>query len=261
MPSQNEIMDSEVEREMELLEGEECVAAEEMTAQMVLLQKQLDQLRFKAIKARAENQSLDPLYKPDQFYTKELSAEKLNTLTQGRTSAFLNYCTLQDALRGSQSVEALKACLELLDDGDKEELRLEPEERSYVLELMEEEKQLSKELTEKSRICTEQELQIIQLRRDVADNLCRISELWGKINESDPNSVIRDSKLQKSLKLEEAKLNHMRLIIQRLMIGEKNLAQIFDPETNAKFKEMFYKCGLKPDELREETEDLTPNSA
>ena len=33
---------------------------------------------------------------------------------------------------------------------------------------------------------------------------------------------------------------YTRLMLQRLMMGEEKLAQIFDPETNEKFKEMFY---------------------
>jgi len=266
MISTDEILDLEVERDMDI-EGE-CVSAEDMTAQMVSLQSQLDQLRLKAIKARACLESLDPLYKPDQFYSKEMSAERLNTLTQGRTRAFLNYCTLQDALRGSEAVKALKAGLELLDDKDKadsshinetEDIRLEPEERTYVLELMNEEKQLSKEFADKSNWCNQQEIQIIQMRKDVAENLCKISDLWGKITDSESKVSVKatDKELQERLKHEEAKLNQMRLMLQRLMIGEKKLAQIFDPKTNEKFKEMFYICGMKPDELREENLDLT----
>lgn len=135
------------------------------------------------------------------------------------------------------------------------------EQSDHVLELMEEEKQLSKELTDKSKTCTDQEIQIIQMRREVAENLCRISDLWGKITDCGTKANVKDTDLENRLKLEDAKLNQMRLIIQRLMIGEKNLALIFDPQTNEKFKEMFYRCGLKPDELREENMDLTPKVA
>ena len=56
-----------------------------------------------------------------------------------------------------------------------EDIILEPEEKTYVLELMDEEKELSAELTEKSKICTQQEIQILQMRQEVAENLCKIS--------------------------------------------------------------------------------------
>jgi len=268
MASIDSIIDSEVEKNMEV-EGE-CVGAEEMTAQVVALQTQLDELRCRAIKARAEHESLDPSqYKSEEFYTKAMSPEKLNNVTQGRTRAFLNYCTLQDALRGSESVKALKAGLDLLDDKEKgeasasgetegEDIILEPEEKTYVLELMDEEKELSAELTEKSKICTQQEIQILQMRQEVAENLCKISDLWSGITDHGVKAHVKDTDLQERLKHEEAKLNQMRLMIQRLMIGERNLAQIFDQQTNEKFKEVFETCGLKPDELREDKMDLTP---
>jgi len=235
MASIDSILDSDVEKTMEV--EEECVGAEEMTAQVVTLQRQLDELRRRAIKARAEHESLDSaLYKSEEFYSKEMSPEKLNTLTQGRTSAFLNYCTLQDALRGSESVKALKAGLELLDErekgeasatGEGEDILLEPEERTYVLELMDEEKQLSKELSDKSKTCTQQEIQILQMRKEVAENLCKISDLWSGITDHGVKAHVKDTDLQERLKLEEAKLNQMR-------------------------------CGLKPAELRDENMDLTP---
>ena len=177
----------------------------------------------------------------------------------------------QDALRGSEAVKALKAGLDLLDekekgdiaDGDNEtneEINLEPEERDYVLELIEEEKELSKDLTEKSQTCIDQEMEILQMRKEVADNLCRISELWAIINSTGSSGQVTDSALQASLKVEEAKLNQLRLTIQRLMMGEEHLGQVFDSATNERFKGMYYRCGLKPqDLLNEDKMDLTPS--
>jgi len=255
-------------------ESVDLLDSEQMTAKVVQLQSQLDQLRFKSLKARTEYESLISTDESigDKFYPKEdITAEKLNSLTQGRTKSCLNYCTLQDALRGSEAVKALKAGLDLLEEKEKgdiaesdnennEEINLEPEERDYVIELIEEEKELSKELTVKSQTCIDQEIEILQMRKEVAENLCRISELGAVINSCGSSSQVNDSTLQKSLKVEEAKLNQLRLIIQRLMMGEENLGQAFDPATNDRFKGMFYRCGLKPqDLLNEDKMDLTPS--
>jgi hypothetical protein len=270
----------ETEKAMELEEdctstasdgGEGVLDAEQMTAQVADLQRQLDALRFRSLKARAEFESLDPAYKSDQFYPKEGStAEQLNALTCRRTKTCLNYCTLQDALRGSEAVKALKAGLDLLDEKEKgdittddndegDEIKLEPEERDYVLELINEERELSKELTDKSKTCIDQEVEIIQSRREVAENLCKISDLWGRITECGTTAHVKDADLQQRMKVEEAKLNQMRLMIQRLMMGENQWGQIFDPQTNKRFKAMFYKCGLRPEQLiDEEKMDLTP---
>eukprot|EP00088_Acartia_fossae_P055000 TRINITY_DN6372_c0_g1_i6.p1 TRINITY_DN6372_c0_g1~~TRINITY_DN6372_c0_g1_i6.p1 ORF type:complete len:291 (-),score=92.57 TRINITY_DN6372_c0_g1_i6:415-1287(-) len=252
MPADQEILDAELQKSMEV--DAEHVSGDEMTVKVVSLQNHLDQLRFKAMKARAELESLDPCYKVNHFYTKDVSAEQMNNLTKTRTNAFLKYCTLKDALTGSQAVKALKAGLEVVKESESgEDFRLESEEKQYVMELMDEEKELSKELREKSKTCTDQEIEILQMRKEVAENLVQISESWAQINDSGTGSAdLKDETLEKRLKDEEAKLNQMRLMIQKLMIGEKNFGQIFDDETNARFKKMLFRLGMKPEELRSE---------
>jgi len=253
---EDEIIDQQIEKE--IMEGvaTDAVHGDEMTNRVVYLQKELDRLRFKAIKARAEQESLDPCYKINEFYTNNVNVDRLNNLTKKRTQGFLNYNTLHDALKGSQAVKALKAGFELLeekdgagDSEDGEDIRLEPEERQYVEALMSEENELSKSLNEKSNVILQQDVEMIMLRKKHADNLCKISELWTKLQQSSDNKPDVNNK---PLLEQEAKCNQFRFIIQRLMIGEKDLGQIFDDETNERFKQMFVKCGLEPEELRKQ---------
>jgi len=248
------IVDQQIEKEIMEGAAPDAVHGDEMTNRVVYLQKELDKLRFKAIKARAEQESLDPCYKINEFYTNNVNVDRLSNLTKKRTQGFLSYNTLHDALKGSQAVKALKAGFELLQekDGDSEEgedIRLEPEEREYVEGLMSEENELSKSLIAKSDVILHQDVEMIQLRKSHAENLCRISELWTKLQETKDNKLGDNDK---PLLEQEAKVNQFRLMIQRLMMGENNLGQIFDDQTNKRFKDMFIKCGYEPEELRKQ---------
>ena len=51
---------------------------------------------------------------------------------------------------------------------------------------------------------------------------------------------------------EDLRINQIRMMTQKMMISEKKFGQLFDDETNTRFKEMFLRCGMTPDELRKE---------
>ena len=70
--------------------GEECVAAEEMTAQMVLLQKQLDQLRYLSLNVYLSN-NLKSLEYFNHFSFELPFLDDIANITQYLTEKILSY--------------------------------------------------------------------------------------------------------------------------------------------------------------------------
>jgi len=55
---------------------------------------------------------------------------------------------------------------------------------------------------------------------------------------------------KKKLAREEARLNQMKFLVQKLMASCPNNAMTFDEETNEKHYDMFLKCGQQIPEMR-----------
>ncbi|XP_023337372.1 uncharacterized protein LOC111708283 [Eurytemora carolleeae] len=128
-----------------------------------------------------------------------------------------------------------------------DELRLEPEEMEYVRELLEEHRLLSESFLKHHEIGTEQEFQIIEARTKLAGLLCKYQELRNQAgpllfseSEKDKELLV----LEKRMREEDLRINQIRMMIQKMMIGEKKLGQLFDKETNTRFKEMFLRIRL-----------------
>jgi len=225
--------------------------SERLTANALSLQKKLDELRQQLTQLGAQKKALNIIDGATNHFYKETASDELHKLTEERTKTFLSFTSVTAALRSSQANELLTEALQLKKCDD---LLLEPEEQAYVKELLEEERELSQDLLANQEVGTQQEISIIEARTELAGLLCRYQELR---NQAGPVLFLEeDTKdkgvevLQKSMQHEDARLNQMRMMIQKLMIGEDKFGMRFDAETNAKFQRMLKRCGKKPEEFR-----------
>jgi len=242
------------EMEIELDDSRVDFNNERLTQHAVELQSQLDQLRIKLDQLRAQKNALiNPEHgMKDNFLYKEVFSDDLHKLTSARTETFLSFTSVQAALRSMQTGQVLR---EALEQKENSMVRLEPEERKYLLELLEEQRELSQKLMKTQSEGSAQDLKIIEARTELASLLCTFQELR---NEAGPVLLREEDKdketqiLEKSLSNEDKRLNQIRFIVQKLMIGQHKFGMDYDEETNSRFKKMFLRAGMKPDDLRKE---------
>jgi len=232
-----------------------------LTEKAIDTQNKLDAVRLKLMEARALKSSLKNIYGCSNQLYKEVTSEELQKLTEERTRTFLNFKSAQAAIRAAESNKILTAALKL---DNKDEITLEPEEEVYVRELLEEQEELTKDLMKEQDIGVQQELQIIELRTELGGLFCKYQQLRidaekeGKEitePEGDQSTVDGIEELHMNTKHEEYRVNQIRLMIQKIMMKEKKLGMLFDEDTNAKFKKMFFRCGMSPEELRNEYDE------
>eukprot|EP00088_Acartia_fossae_P007360 TRINITY_DN13460_c0_g1_i1.p1 TRINITY_DN13460_c0_g1~~TRINITY_DN13460_c0_g1_i1.p1 ORF type:complete len:261 (-),score=61.10 TRINITY_DN13460_c0_g1_i1:87-869(-) len=225
------------------------------TIEAVELQKKLDQLRQKINQLRAEKGAGRGYTKDGlgEFMRDEPTASgvDLHRLTSERTQTFLNFTSMQTALRAVQANEALTTALGLEEESS---VQLPQEEYSYVKELLEEQKELSERLLKTHDQGSKQELQIIEARTQLAHMLFQYQELRNEVGPLLLRPEDKDkemSLLEAALKIEAARINQLRMVIQKLMIGEDKFGMKDDGDTamDERYKEMFLRCGMKPEEL------------
>jgi len=181
-------------------------------------------------------------------------SEELNKLTQERTQTFLNFTSLQVAIKAAQANQALTKALNLEKESN---ISLEKEEEDYVRELLEEQKELSEQIFKNQEAGVEQELAVIKARAELAKLHCRYQELLGDVvgarrGKGEENWDKETIRLQDQLRNGDYKVNQLRFMIQKFMISHKKLGLQFDDEKNAQFKALFLRCGQTPEELRQQ---------
>ena len=146
-----------------------------MSKNAVKLQEDLCRLKLEIIKAKAQRKAEQAantttnnfmeddgdLYGPDA----EKASEELHRVTRERTQTFLNFTSLQMALRASQANKAITRAFNLERDG---KIDLEKEEEDHVRSLLEDQKELTVEVLKQHEEGVEQELKIIEARLELA---------------------------------------------------------------------------------------------
>jgi len=225
----------------------------------VKLQHDLTKLKMEIIQAKAKMAASQrdvegaegDLYGPGS----QGDSEELNKLTQERTQTFLNFTSLQVAIKAAQANQALTKALNLEKESN---ISLEKEEEEYVRELLEDQKELSEQIFKNQESGVEQELAVIKARAELAKLHCRYQELVGDVvgarkGKGEENWDKETVKLQNQLKQGDFKVNQLRFMIQKFMISHKKLGLQFDDEDkNNKFKALFLRCGQSPEELRQQ---------
>jgi len=232
----------------------------------VKLQHDLTKLKMEIIQAKAKMAASQrdvegaegDLYGPGS----QGNSEELNKLTQERTQTFLNFTSLQVAIKAAQANQALTKALNLEKESN---ISLEKEEEEYVRELLEDQKELSEQIFKNQESGVEQELAVIKARAELAKLHCRYQELVGdvvgaRMGKGEENWDKETVKLQNQLRQGDFKVNQLRFMIQKFMISHKKLGLQFDDEDkNNKFKALFLRCGQSPEELRQQV--LNPPEA
>jgi len=225
----------------------------------VKLQHDLTKLKMEIIQAKAKMAASQrdvegaegDLYGPGS----QGDSEELNKLTQERTQTFLNFTSLQVAIKAAQANQALTKALNLEKESN---ISLEKEEEEYVRELLEDQKELSEQIFKNQESGVEQELAVIKARAELAKLHCRYQELVGDVvgarkGKGEENWDKETVKLQNQLRQGDFKVNQLRFMIQKFMISHKKLGLQFDDEDkNNKFKALFLRCGQSPEELRQQ---------
>jgi len=224
----------------------------------VKLQNDLTKLKMDILKAKAEMAASQrdvegaegDLYGPGA----QGDSEELYKLTQERTQTFLNFTSLQVAIKAAQANQALTKALNLEKDS---KISLEKEEEDYVRELLEEQKELAEQIFENQEAGVEQELAVIKARAELAKLHCRYQELVGDVvgarkEKGEENWDKENIRLQEKLRQGDFKINQLRFMIQKFMISHNKLGLQFDDEKNNHFKTLFLRCGQTPEELRQQ---------
>jgi hypothetical protein len=224
----------------------------------VKLQNDLTKLKMEIIQAKAKMAASqrDVEGEEGDLYGAGVhgDSEELNKLTQERTQTFLNFTSLQVAIKAAQANQALTKALNLEKESN---ISLEKEEEEYVRELLEEQKELSEQIFKNQEAGVEQELAVIKARAELAKLHCRYQELLGDVvgarrGKGEENWDKETIRLQDQLRNGDYKVNQLRFMIQKFMISHKKLGLQFDDEKNAQFKALFLRCGQTPEELRQQ---------
>jgi len=242
--------------EVELEDSQVLMNSPALNHQAVILQKNLEQLKAKLIKTRAKlavdkNQNGGET-RDDLLYGKqEVKEDDLHNLVVQRTKTFLNFTSLQTALKAAQINSSITKALNIEKDSN---IQLEKEEEQYVRELLEDQRIMAEEIISNQNQVVDQELELLDSRIKLADLHRTHQELFEKVKpiriasgESKDGQV---KELQKQLSGEEEKLNQIRFMIQKFMGAHPKMGFQFDKETNERFKKIYMSCGYFPEDLR-----------
>jgi len=196
-------------------------------------------------------------------------SDELHRLTRERTQTYLNFTSLQAALKADQTNKAITRAFNLESDGD---IALEKEEEQHVRELLEEQKELTVKVIKQHEEGVKQELELMKARLELAKLHSRYSEIIGQVVES-RRSLGSECWEQETVKLHDQvkkgdhKINQMRFMIQKFMISFNKFGLQFEDEAlNARYKTLLLRCGQSPEKMRqiliqEESSDMAPAAA
>ena len=233
---------------------------ENITSNAVHLQTRLSKLKLEIIQAMARNKvektnnPVVELADDGELFGEEATrvTDQLHQITKERTQTFLNFSSLNAAKKAAQSNQAIMKALNL-ESGGKIDLEKEEE---YLRSLLDDQKELIKEVVEQHKEGVNQDMEIIETRIKLAELYSRYSRLTGRVVE------IRKAGSQESWEKETARqhdelqrgdrrLNQMRFMIQKLMISfDKFGLQFEDQGLNDRYRALLVRCGKSPEELR-----------
>lgn len=152
---------------------------ENITSNAVELQTRLSKLKLEIIQAMARNKvektnnrvvDLDD----GELFGEEASrvTDQLHQITKERTQTFLNFSSLNAAKKAAQCNQAIIKALNLENGG---KIDLEEEEEEYLRSLLDDQKELIKEVVEQHKEGVNQDIEIIKTRIKLAELYFRYS--------------------------------------------------------------------------------------
>lgn len=212
--------------------------------------------------------------------------EALHQIAKEQSDVVLNFEGLRKSIQASQMSNALKKAIGLSKGNTDEVLPVstsnekDQEEIEFIKDLLAEQNELNEKImaVEKERL--DSTVDLLYSKMEVAKEFLVTKQIYNDIitnegqnieddedmeddgddeNRDNSNSLVDDEekslqrkieKRKKGLEREEARLNQMKFVVQKLMASCPNNAMTFDEETNAKHYEMFLKCGHTIPEIR-----------
>jgi len=242
--------------EVELEDSQVLFNSPDINLQAVTLQKKLEQLKAKIIKTRSQlavnkNQNGGETSEDLLYGKQEVSEDDLHNLVVQRTKTFLNFTSLQTALKAAQVNSSITKALNIEKDSN---IQLEEEEEQYVRELLEDQRVMAEQIIQNQNQVVDQEIELLDSRTKLMEVHRTYQELFEKVKSTRiATGETKDGQvkeLQKNLTVEDEKLNQIRFMIQKFMGSHPKLGLQFDKETNDRFKATYMSCGLFPEDLR-----------
>jgi len=196
--------------------------------------------------------------------------EILHHVANEHTRVTLNFEALQLALKASLASNSLKAAFSL-QKGD--ENVSDPEERNYLLELLEEQNERSETIIKAEDQRLSKELELMNLKCEIAGDLFNLKEQYDKILDGseemgspapkrkalvagDENS--RNVDLEHCLVEEEKRTNQMKTLIQKLLMANvMGCLNCDDKEMRKRNEEMLIRCGEDLSVLRNDKKEMS----
>jgi len=234
---------------------------EEITSNALELQNTLSGLKLEIIQAMARNKVKKNANKTlvlgddEQLFGEEAAqvTDQLHKITKERTQTFLNFTSLSAAKKAAQANQAIVKSLNLENGG---KINLEKEEEEYLRSLLEEQKELIREVVGQHKEGADQDIEIIKTRMELAELYARYSELTDRVVDirkaTSQDSWERETKkLHGDLQIGDSRLNQMRFMIQKLMISYNKFGlQFEDKNLNDRYRALLLRCGKSPEDLR-----------
>merc|ERR1712018_731517 len=177
----------------------------------------------------------------------------------------LNFEGLRKSIQASQMSNALKKAIGLSKGNTDEVLPVsssnekDQEEIEFIKDLLAEQNELNEKImaVEKERL--DSTVDLLYSKMEVAKEFLVTKQIYNDIITNEGQNIEDDEdmslqrkieKRKKGLAREEARLNQMKFVVQKLMASCPNNAMTFDEEANAKHYDMFLKCGQAIPEIR-----------
>jgi len=216
----------------------------------------------------SKSKSLATGKKDWQALTVAQQYEILHHVANEHTRVTLNFEALGLALKTSLASNSLKTAMSL-QKGDDENMS-DPEERNYLLELLEEQKERSEAIIKAEDQRLSKELELLNLKCEIAGDLHNLKEQYNKIlDDSDEmgspapkrqalmagDKNGRKVELADRLKEEEERTNQMKTLIQKLLMANPNGCLNYDDKSiQERNMEMMIRCGEDLSVLRKDKE-------
>ena len=189
--------------------------------------------------------------------------EILHNVARDYSRITLNFESLTLAIKASQASVAMKRVFE--SENDENQSNVDPEERKYLLELLDDEAELSEAVLQLEDDQLAKKLELIKVKCELAEDFSNLRETYSNLLKNVPEEEIshavprkrqnsgenmsRIEQKTEELKAEEDRLNQMRFLIQKLMMATPSCLN-YDEETNKRHKSMLAKCGEDLSTLR-----------
>jgi len=195
--------------------------------------------------------------------------EILHHVANEHTRVTLNFEALSMALKTSLASTSMKSAFSL-QKGD--ENVSDPEERGYLLELLEEQNERSQAIIKAEDHRLSKEIKLLDLKCELAHEFDSLKKQYAVLLDGPPDMASpapkrkalasvdeqnRTDEMKHNLEVEEKRANQMKLLIQKLLMADvSGCLNVEDEEMRERREAMFIKCGEDLSLLRKDKKEV-----